>query len=146
MTKTTNGDEIVLKKLDDYVATNKPDKSASDYTLQIDFPRLESNTSAEENTIGNVIKDIIEIKPNASKKVLLHPVIETYIDLRWKRVKKYACVNFIIYVVFLLNYSWLLGNMFYRELHVPTTTKINEITFEFRYGFEQKSNIDESSG
>ena len=73
------------------------------YKLQIEFSRL---SAQEGGTNSGVIKDILNIKHDAAEKLLLHPVIETCIDLNWKRAKKYFFANFITYLVFLLAFSF----------------------------------------
>ena len=102
------------------------DNSDPDYQLQIDFSRL---STQEGNTDSAVIKDILSIKHKAAEKLLLHPVIETYIDLKWKRAKKYFFANFITYLVFLLAFSFFLANIFYRPVHEQTTLVIDNVVF-----------------
>ena len=116
MTKVNNGDKLVLRKLDDYVVSNENDINTSNFLLQIDFSRLESKISTSD-----VIKDIISIKEIDSTKVLLHPVIKSYIDIRWRKMKHYINLNFLLYILFLLSYSWFIGNIFYRGLHYDNT-------------------------
>ena len=107
-----NGDRIVLKKLDECVIANTHDTDDPEFKLQIDFSRLESS-----NSNCDVIKDIISIRHIACTKVLLHPVIQSYIDIRWRKMKRFVYANFWLYVLFLCSYSWFLRNIFYRQLH-----------------------------
>ena len=37
--------------------------------------------------------DILSLKHEAAEKLLLHPVLETFIDLKWKSTKKYFFLN-----------------------------------------------------
>ena len=126
---TINGDKLVSKKLDDCVTANMLDNTDPDYRLQIDFSRL---TGQEGSINSDVIRDILSIKHDAAEKLLLHPVTETFIDLKWKSTKKYFFLNFIIYLVFLLSFSLFLANIFYRPLHQHTILVIDDIIFPNR--------------
>ena len=116
----------MIKKLDDCVSANKFDNTDPDYRLQIDFSRL---TGQEGSINSDVIRDILSIKHDAAEKLLLHPVMETFIDLKWKSTKKYFFLNFIIYLVFLLSFSLFLANIFYRPLHKHSILVIDDIIF-----------------
>ena len=111
---TDDGDRVISKILDGYIKTNNDliNNHQGNSSLQIEFSRLES-----ENSRCDIVKDILSVKNNAASNVLLHPVIEAYIDLKWIGVKKYVSAHFWIYVAFLLTYSWFLANIFYRPLH-----------------------------
>ena len=67
----------------------------------------------------SVLKDMLDFKEStAAREVLFHPVMKTYLDLKWRTVKRYFFFNFACYVIFLLTYSLFLGNIFYRGVHV----------------------------
>ena len=72
--------------------------------------------SGGENEIS-VLKDMLDFKSTAAREVLFHPVMKTYLDLKWRRVKRYFFFNFSCYVIFLIAYSMFLGNIFYRVVH-----------------------------
>ena len=124
--KTPNGDRIVAKKLDECVTANKLDTTDPDYKLQIDFSCL---SGQEGSTNSDMIKDILSIRHIAAEKLLLHPVLTTFIDIKWKNTKKYFFLNFLIYIIFLLTFSLFLANMFYRPLRTRTTIVIPDIVF-----------------
>ena len=111
---TEDGDKVISNILDSYIKTNNCpiNNHQGNSSLQIEFCRLESDSSR-----CDIVKDILSVKNNAASNVLLHPVIEAYIDLKWIGVKKYVSAHFWIYVAFLLTYSWFLANIFYRPLH-----------------------------
>ena len=111
---TEDGDKVISNILDGYIKTNNCpiNNHQGNSSLQIEFCRLESESSR-----CDIIKDILSVKNNAASNILLHPVIEAYIDLKWIGVKKYVSVHFCIYLAFLLTYSWFLANIFYRPLH-----------------------------
>ena len=71
-----------------------------------------------ENEIS-VLKDMLDFKEStAAREVLFHPVMKTYLDLKWRTVKRYFFFNFSCYVIFLVAYSLFLGNIFYRGVRV----------------------------
>ena len=112
MKNTVDGDKIILNELDGYVKDDTSQNNSVESKLKIELFRLESGSQT-----WGVIKDILRVKHEAYKTVLLHPVIETYIDIKWKNVKKYILAHFCVYLTFLLTYSWFLANIFYRPLH-----------------------------
>ena len=118
---TEDGDKVISNILDSYIKTkNCPiNNHQGNSSLQIEFCRLESDSSR-----CDIVKDILSVKNNAASNVLLHPVIEAYIDLKWIGVKKYVSAHFWIYLAFLLTYSWFLANIFYRPLHQHGNTLV----------------------
>ena len=113
----TNGDKTVLKKLDECVTSNGKDVDDGNFDLKVNFSNLESKSQT-----CDVVKDIISIlslfeSTRVPYAVLLHPVILSYIDIRWNKMRRYIYTNFTLYIFFLLSYSWFLTNIFYRKLH-----------------------------
>ena len=128
----TNGDKIVLKKLDECVTSNDKDADDESFELKVNFSKLESKSQT-----CDVVKDIISIRALESTRVLLHPVILSYIDIRWKKMRRYIYTNFALYVFFLLSYTWFLTNIFYRKLHEePIISKLFD-----RKGIDTSSQI-----
>lgn len=123
---TINGDNLVVKKLDECVTSNKQDNTDPDYRLTIDFNRL---TGQEGSINSDILKDILSLKHEAAERLLLHPVLETFIDLKWKSTKKYFFLNFLIYLVFLLCFSLFLSNIFWRPLQTHSILVIDDIVF-----------------
>ena len=135
VTKTTNGDQIVLRILDDYVVPKSTDKFESyNYkldkyenfeTLRIDFSRLKStllqlNGNEAHKTLPrscSVINDITLLSDENQGEILLHPVIQSYIDLSWNKTRKWTWLSFSIYFIYVIAYCFFLRNIFYRPLH-----------------------------
>lgn len=44
-----------------------------------------------------------------ARSVLMHPVIETFLDIKWRKIRKFFFLNFAVYLIFLITYSLLLG-------------------------------------
>ena len=116
MQSINDGDRVVLHQLDEYIKTSNSQDSYLDRKMTIEFARLES----DESKNCELIKDLLRIPMKASKSIFLHPVIEAYIDLKWKKTRKFITAHFCIYLAFLLTYSWFLANIFYRPLHHPS--------------------------
>ncbi len=62
------------------------------------------------------MKDVLDFKdvPGAVQ-ILLHPVIQTFLEIKWSRIRRLYFLTFATYVVFLLTYSAYLANIFYRK-------------------------------
>ena len=116
MQSINDGDRVVLHQLNEYIKTANSQDSYLDRKMTIEFSRLES----DESKNCELIKDLLRIPSKASKSIFLHPVIEAYIDLKWKKTRKFITAHFFIYLAFLLTYSWFLANIFYRPLHHPS--------------------------
>jgi len=120
MTNAKNGDKIVEEMLDDCVKTTHDDKNHPDYLLQVDLNQLKTRTTEGGNgNVGvgiGVIKDLIDCRNAAANKLMSHPVIETYMDIKWKTMKHIFLGNFVIYTIFLLVFSGYLYNIFHRTV------------------------------
>ena len=135
VTKATNGDQIVLRILDDYVVPKlsdkietynyKLDKYENFETLRIDFSRLKStplqvSSNEAQKTLSrscSVINDITLLTDEKQGEILLHPVIQSYIDLSWNKTRKWTWLSFSIYFIYVIAYCFFLRNIFYRPLH-----------------------------
>jgi hypothetical protein len=58
---------------------------------------------------------MLDFRDSDARELLFHPVMETYLELKWKKVRKFFFFNFASYLIFLIAYSLFLGNLFYRE-------------------------------
>ena len=120
LSNVTNGNKILEKKLDSCVSTAHNNEDASDYALKVDLEPLlggKKHESTRSMRQVHMIKDMLDFKNNsAAKYLLLHPVIQTFLELKWRRIKFIFIINFIIYLLFLMTYSLYLSNYYYRPL------------------------------
>ncbi|TRY72563.1 hypothetical protein TCAL_06511 [Tigriopus californicus] len=124
---TTNGDQILLDVLDECVSATMEDENDPKYAVQIDLsPILAGGEDANQI---DVVKDMLEFKNTPAKEVLKHPVMETFLDLKWRKIKNLVMINFAIYFIFLLSYSLFLGNMFYRQDR-NRSVKLSDLTVQ----------------
>ena len=127
MTDVTNGDQIVESLLSDCV-TETPglNKNDPNQRILVDLEPLGSSggrncinsdqqQSAPAKEVGTaVLRDLISFKKeSAANKLLCHPVIATLIDVRWKKLRNFFLVNFLLYTLFLVTYSCHLGRIFW---------------------------------
>ena len=61
---------------------------------------------------------MLDFKDTDAREILVHPVMETYLDLKWKKVKIWFLINFATYVIYLVSYSLFLANIFYRKKRI----------------------------
>ena len=105
LTSVTNGDKIVLEKLDACVSTTHDDPDNKDYGAAIDYRYL------VEDDVRNILilKDILELPRSATTDIMDHPVITTFISRRWP-MKMFAGMG-LVYVFFVLSFTaYLLFN------------------------------------
>lgn len=106
LSHATNGDKLISTILDQSVQrAGDANPNSADSYLNINFARLIS--SRKPNV--QVIKDMIDLKTPATRALLTHPVIETYLSIKWRKWKKLFLVQFLIYLLFLIVYSAFLG-------------------------------------
>ena len=77
----TNGDKIVLEKLDHCLKTTHDDPNNKDYGVSIDYRYLLDDDSRN----FCLLKDILESKRDATIDIMDHPVITTFIRRRWPK-------------------------------------------------------------
>jgi hypothetical protein len=139
----TNGDQLIIHKLDESVSRGgNMDINSSDSNITVDLGPLISKNLSKQTSI---IKDMIDFKTPTTRALLTHPVIETFLDIKWRRVKKYFLTNFLLYLSFLLTYSLFLGNIFYRQDDKSTfgSIKLSDLIVEMdRVVFPSEINFD----
>lgn len=126
-----------MKKLDECVGCTGPDEDSIDYAIQASSKTTLLPSKAIETLNGSlwiidtqvnltplmegdnetqieIVKDMLDLQDTRAKKVLLHPVIETFLEIKWLRIQKIFFVTFLSYLFFLITYSAYLANIFYR--------------------------------
>jgi len=81
LTQVTNGDKIVLEKLDQCITTIHDDPNHEDHGVRIDYRYLVDDDSRN----FFLLKDILEVPRSATVDIMDHPVITTFITRRWPR-------------------------------------------------------------
>jgi len=108
LTKVTNGDKIVLQKLDKSVgATNNAvDPDSEDFNILIDQKVL-VNDDPRNLTL---LSDLLSLPRGFTHRILNHPVLTTFIKRRWPRLLFFVMA--FIYFLFVVNYSFFLVLLF----------------------------------
>jgi hypothetical protein len=66
-----------------------------------------------------MLEDLLEFRDTAAKNLLTHPVMETFLEVKWRKVQRLFFFSFLLYFLFVLSYSIFLGNIFYRQDSPP---------------------------
>ncbi len=112
MENATNGDQVLLRRLDECIGATKDDENDPTCAIEVTLtPLLEGSNGYQVD----IIKDLLDFKDSAAKELLLHPVIQTFLEIKWRKIKKVFFVHFLFYVFFLASYSMYLANIFYRK-------------------------------
>ena len=106
LTHATNGDKLITQILNQSVSKEGIEDTSDSY-LKVNFSALYS--SGKHRHVSTIIKDMIDFDRPATRALLTHPVIETFLNARWRKWKKLFMINFIIYLLFLITYSVFLG-------------------------------------
>ena len=110
LTSLTNGDKVVLDKLDSCVTATKEDVDDSEFAIVVDHNCLVNNNP--KNMV--LIKDLLYLPKGISTKVLGHPVITTFIEKKWLQTRWSYMISFTIYLLFVLLFSSFLWLMYER--------------------------------
>jgi len=110
LTLVTNGDKIVLEKLDAGVTATSENDDDDDFAVQIDHKCLVDEDP--RNLI--LIKDLLNLPRKLTSNILSHPVVSTFIQRRWDRTKNMFLLSFVLYLTFVLLFSTFLGMMYTR--------------------------------
>ncbi|XP_047033633.1 transient receptor potential channel pyrexia isoform X2 [Helicoverpa zea] len=106
-----------LCKLDDAVHVSEHELGDVDCELVIDFRPLVPCLSRGE---AELLLAFIEV---GRKDVLKHPVAETFLFLKWRRIRKFFVMSFIYHALFITLYSLYILQIFLcesRSCDVPT--------------------------
>ena len=125
------------RELDIHVNATCRDEDSIDYAIEIDFEGILCEESPKQST---VIKDLLELEiatrynsKNAITSLLKHPLVATYIALKWKKTKWYFYTTSVLFILFLTLYSSIVTYFFNRpELYCRYTiqTLCNETQLE----------------
>ena len=110
LTTITNGDKIVIDKLNSCIAANGDDVDNDDFAVVVDHRHLVD----EDQRSMVLIKDLLLLPKKISTKVLSHPVITTFIEKRWMQTRWSFLISFTLYLSFVLLFSSFLWLMFER--------------------------------
>ena len=99
LTKVTNGDKIVLEKLDACIRKTHDDPDNKDYGVAIDYRYLVDDDS--RNIC--ILRDILEVQRSATIDIMDHPVVTTFISRRWP--KKMFVSMAAVYIFFVLTFT-----------------------------------------
>jgi hypothetical protein len=110
MTEITNGDKIVLDKLDTCIAPTGDDENDQEYSIMIDNRNL---VDGKKHGI-NLVKDLLDLPQDKSSPLLHHPVITTFIQYKWSRVWWTLLISSFLYLAFVIYFSIYLWMMYAR--------------------------------
>ena len=110
LTTITNGDKVVVDKLDSCISASSEDIDDDEYGIIVDHKYLVD----EDPRSMVVIKDLLHLPHEIATKVLSHPVITTFIKKRWLRTRWTFLISFTLYLIFVLLFSSFLWLMYER--------------------------------
>lgn len=111
LTTITNGDRVVLAKLDTAVSTTMEDQDQEDFSVVVDHRYLVD----EDPRNLTLVRDLLDLPRKISTKVLNHPVIKTFIEKRWMRTRWTFLISFFLYLSFVILFTSFLVLMYQRQ-------------------------------
>ena len=112
-----NGDKIVQKQLDKDVKPIGANENCLDYGTEIDFEGIFEDGSLRQT---QVVKELLDLRAScregeereAYTGLISHPVIATFIHLKWNRTKLFFYINSLIFAIFLAIFSLYIFHLF----------------------------------
>jgi len=121
LSNITNGDKLVLGKLDSCVSTTSEDPDDEDWAVTVSHRCLVD----EDQRSMTVVNDLLHLhNDKIATKVLRHPVIKTFIERRWKKTRSIFLVSFFLYLLFVLLFSSFVWLMYQRDGLDTETVKV----------------------
>merc|ERR1711936_1370798 len=111
LTLVTNGDKVVLAKLDSCVSTSCDDVDDDDFSVVVDHKCLVD----EDPRSLVLVKDLMNLPRKRTSPILSHPVITTFIEKKWLRTRWLFLLSFTFYLIFVLLFSTFLWMMYERN-------------------------------
>jgi len=113
-----NGNKIVKKELDIHVRATDDKEDSINYALEIDFEGILCEDSPKQTM---VVYDLLDLRVEkrsenneAFTSLIKHPVIATFIALKWKKTRWYFYATSVIFMMFLIFYSAFIIYLFNR--------------------------------
>jgi len=114
-----NGDRIVEQQLDKNVQRVGATENSLDFGAQIDFGGIFKEGSPRQT---RVVKELLDLRASSSEgeqrdaytRLISHPVVATFIHLKWKQSRWFFYINSTVFALFLILYSLYISHLFSR--------------------------------
>jgi len=111
LTSVTNGDKVVIEKLDSGVSSSCEDVDDEDFAVTVDHKCLVD----EDPRSLILVRDLLNLPRKRASSILSHPLLTTFIDKHWLRTRWLFLLSFSLYFIFVLLFSLFLGLMYERN-------------------------------
>jgi len=111
LTAVTNGDKVVIEKLDSCVSSSCEDVDDEDFAITVDHKCLVD----EDPRSLILVKDLLNLPRKRTGSILSHPLLTTFIDKNWLRTRWLFLLSFTLYFIFVLLFSLFLCLMYERN-------------------------------
>jgi len=114
-----NGDKVVEKQLDRSVSQIGASKDCLDYGTQISFEGISEDAKHGSQRQMRAVRELLDLRAcaegaqrDAYTRLISHPVIATFIHLKWNRTKLFFYINSLIFAIFLAIFSLYIFHLF----------------------------------
>ena len=94
LTEVTNGDKIVLEKLDSSVTITSNDVDDEDFAILVDHQCL---ADADLRNL-HLLTDLMSLPRKKTCSIMSHPVISTFIEEKWIKTRKFFLLFLVLYL------------------------------------------------
>lgn len=94
-----NGTQILKKRLDEFITSNRIDPNEADCRIYLDYSIFLRHPKYLQM---GMVKDILSDKKEShADNLLRHPLIESFLGLKWRKIRYLFFINVFIYMIFI---------------------------------------------
>ena len=117
------GNKILSQILNESISINSADFNEFDCQLKFDYSILLSN-STQQRQMG-VLEDILdESSEIKTANLLRHPLIESFLFLKWRKIRFLFISNIILYLLFVTGVTWYVFSSVAIDVEIKNSTQL----------------------
>lgn len=101
--------KVLEKHFDSCITTNEYRTSDNNFYIEFDYKNLVPRQIGHDDSLANEMASIDYISKN-SKELIMHPLIGSFLSLKWNRLAVFFYINFFLCALFaLITVTYILG-------------------------------------
>lgn len=109
-----------LSKFDSSITVNEHEIGDVDCEIKLDFRLLVPNTERGETEL---LLSFIEV---GQKRVLKHPLCETFLFLKWRRIRKFFLFSLLYHAIYVLLFTMYILGVYDKDCNEPSEAKLSQ--------------------
>ncbi|CAD7084027.1 unnamed protein product [Hermetia illucens] len=117
----------LISKLDHCIKVNDHEIGDVDCEIKLDFRLLVPTTERGET---EMLKTFIEV---GQKRLLNHPLCETFLFLKWRRIRKFFLLSLCYHAIYVLLFTFYVMSVYMQHCSKEKPCRVSELTPPFGY-------------